>query len=322
MEQIAKQLLKRISDKAETLTSNKITKVSHSENNQEWRAYISQSNPHWEDISWRVKEPNKKGDSEVHLGFYSEIPSDQLTNAIKKTEKLGERIVDQIIKNDNGIRLVWKVNLNDNSALEKVEVAILKLLPDFLKNAFEVIIKKHEINYNEFDDMSKAYIENVPLNAKYTKKMEIQTLRPNQLNSIHFAELIGSVKVISFHLDNTVDAIDEKGGDERFKLTFDIENQMLQAMTVDSSMNENKMLYYTGSPYVQFYDEYINNEYSEYHGYFMITNADNWEIPFHGQLEEVSYGRIDEEIYLRLKETINSKSVFNFFHDVKSFLNS
>ena len=34
MEQIAKQLLKKISDKAENLTDHKITKVSHSENNQ------------------------------------------------------------------------------------------------------------------------------------------------------------------------------------------------------------------------------------------------------------------------------------------------
>ena len=151
MEQIAKQLLKRISDKAENLTDYKITKVSHSENNQEWRAYISQSNPYWEDISWRVKEPNKKGDSEVHLGFYSEIPSDQLTNAIKKTEKLGERIVDQIIKNDNGIRLVWKVNLNDNSALEKVEFAILKLLPEFLNNSFETLIKTQKTNENKMN---------------------------------------------------------------------------------------------------------------------------------------------------------------------------
>jgi len=161
MEQIAKQLLKRVSEKVETLTDHKITKVAYSKSFKEWRAYISQSKPHWEDITWRVKEPDNQGNSEIHLGFYSEMPSDQLTISIQKAENLGKGIVDKIIENDNGIRLVWKLNLNDKSALEKVEVAILKLLPEFLKIALESLVKPLIMNPidNVKNEVEKAQTE-------------------------------------------------------------------------------------------------------------------------------------------------------------------
>ena len=101
MEQNAKQLLKRISEKVGTLTDKKISQVAHAPKENEWRAYIWQTKPHWEDIAWRIKEPNNRGGAEVHLGFYSAKPSEELAQAISKSEELAKGKVSHVIKNEN-----------------------------------------------------------------------------------------------------------------------------------------------------------------------------------------------------------------------------
>jgi len=142
MEQNAKQLLKRISEKVGTLTDKKISQVAYAPNYNEWRAYIWQTRPHWEDITWRVKEPNNRGEAEVHLGFYSAQPSEALNNAIEKAEALSKGKVNHVVKNENGIRLVWKENLNDIAALDKLYLNLEGLLNDFLAIAFDVLISQ------------------------------------------------------------------------------------------------------------------------------------------------------------------------------------
>lgn len=137
MEQNAKQLLSRISEKIGTLTDKEISRVSHAPNENEWRAYISQKEPYWQDIAWRVKEPNAKGEAEVHLGFYSAKPSEALNNAIEKSEALAKGKVNHVVKNENGIRLVWKANLNDSVSLDTLYLTMAGLINDFLAAAFE-----------------------------------------------------------------------------------------------------------------------------------------------------------------------------------------
>lgn len=145
MEQNAKQLLKRISEKAGTLTDKKISQLSHAPKENEWRAYICQTKPHWEDIAWRVKEPNTRGEAEFHLGFYSAKPTVELAQAIARAEELAKGKVSHVIKNENGIRWVWKVNLNDENSLVKLFEDISNLMSSFLEIAFGVVIKSSPI---------------------------------------------------------------------------------------------------------------------------------------------------------------------------------
>jgi hypothetical protein len=180
-----------------------------------------------------------------------------------------------------------------------------------------------EFSFNEtgFEAKWKAGIEEGPMKGKWVGKLEIQkSTIPTQLSSVHFEELIGIVKVLSFNIDNTYEAIDEKGGDERFKLSFDLENQLMLPESIFPPVEEaeNKMLYYTGSPFIEFYGDYINNEFSEYPGYLMITN-ENWGIPFHGELENAD-GELDFETYTKIKEVVNSKTIYNFLQEAYSFL--
>lgn len=153
MEQNAKQLLKRISDKIGSLTDKEISRVSHAPQEKEWRAYIAQKAPHWEDIAWRVKEPNSKGEAEIHLGFYTANPSEALNNAVEKVEALSKGKVNHVVKNENGIRLVWKENLNDSTALDKLYLNLEGLLNDFLVIAFDVLITSEK-------EASKSLISN------------------------------------------------------------------------------------------------------------------------------------------------------------------
>lgn len=131
MEKIAKEILRRISEKIGVLTTKQISRVAYSSKYNEWHAYISQSKPHWEDISWRVKEPNEIGNTEIHVGFYSAQPSPIIEQIIQKTEILGKGKVDNITKNHNGIRLIWNCNLNSESDTATKLNSIIELLPDF-----------------------------------------------------------------------------------------------------------------------------------------------------------------------------------------------
>jgi hypothetical protein len=135
MDHIAKFLLKRISDKVKTLTDKQISKVAHAPNYNEWRAYICQNKPHWEDISWRVKEPTAKGHTEFHLGFYTSNPNENFFETIDRAEIIAKGKTSSVLKFENGIRLIWKLNLNDNESIEQVVIDVSSILPDFLRLA-------------------------------------------------------------------------------------------------------------------------------------------------------------------------------------------
>ena len=143
MEQ-AINLLDQLSQKIATLTTKKIPKISFSKNDNEWRTFISQSKPHWEDISWRVKVPNESGESEVHLGFYSAKTSDLLNSAIIDVTNEFQSKTDNIIKNENGIRLVWNVNVNDPASIDKLVTAINDISTNFFMHAQKVLFEGKE----------------------------------------------------------------------------------------------------------------------------------------------------------------------------------
>jgi len=178
MEQNAKQLLKRISNQVSTLTDKKISQVAHAPKENEWRAYIWQSKPHWEDIAWRVKEPKAKGETEVHLGFYSAIPSEELVQSITKAEELAKGKVSHVIKNENGIRLVWKVNLNDSNSLDKLFEEISNLLGSFLDIAFGALIKSNQ------NAEGIAEINEIDIDSINDSNQEIAEITNEQIYSI------------------------------------------------------------------------------------------------------------------------------------------
>lgn len=166
MEQAAKNLLKRISEVVESITSRKATPVTHAPKYNEWRAYLCQAKPrtHWEDIAWRVKEPNLSGMAEVHLGIYSAKTVDGLSEAIEKIEALGKGIVSHVIKRESGISLVWNVRLNNSSEIDKLFDQIKGIIPQFLEIALQVVCKNNpgisDNNEEEDDDsMPLTYAE-------------------------------------------------------------------------------------------------------------------------------------------------------------------
>jgi hypothetical protein len=161
MEKNAKKLLKLISDKVSSLTDKKISQIAHAPNHNEWRAYIWQTKPHWEDIAWRVKEPNIKGEAELHLGFYSAKPSEELSKAISETEELAKGKATHLIKNENGIRLVWIVNLTDENSIEILFFSINESLDKFITIALNTLIKSNipELNQNDSTEHDLMMIE-------------------------------------------------------------------------------------------------------------------------------------------------------------------
>jgi len=156
MEQNAKQLLKRISEKVGTLTNKKISQVAHAPSHNEWRAYIWQTKPHWEDIAWRVKEPNNRDEAEVHLGFYSAKPTEELAKAIAKAEELAKGNANHVIKNENGIRLVWIVSLNNQPNIDFIINKIFSILSIFMETALAKVC----LNANSQIGLEKSLDDN------------------------------------------------------------------------------------------------------------------------------------------------------------------
>ena len=186
MDKNAKKLLNLISEKVSTLTDKKISQVAHAPKYNEWRAYIWQSKPHWEDIAWRVKEPNVKGEAEVHLGFYSAKPSEELSKAISLAEELSKGKVTHLIKNENGIRLVWIVNLIDENALEILFSNINVFVDNFITIALNTLIKNNipELNQSEPAEVEPE-INSLDTALINDSNVEISDLTKEQVNWIN-----------------------------------------------------------------------------------------------------------------------------------------
>lgn len=178
MEQQAKAILKKISEKISSYTDKKITKVTFSEEYNEWRSYICQTKPYWIDITWRVKNPDDSGQTELHLGYYSKQVTANLTSSIEQASNFFNNIVDRFIKTNNGIRLVWNLNLNDANIINKVTDTVDTILENFLGLAFLALFSNDTIETSKKDQeavdkpeqigedqkMHPDFI-NIPLNA-------------------------------------------------------------------------------------------------------------------------------------------------------------
>ena len=172
MEQNAIDLLKRISLKVDALTDTKISKVTYAPQKKQWLAKIHQDKPYWEDISWRVQEPNDKGETEVHLGFYSAEPTVGFNEILNKVEALSKDNVNHIIKNENGIRLVWKVNLNENPALNQLFEKISAILPEFIALALKTVCEFSALKSEIIKKQGKTKIltEEIKVNKTQSKE--------------------------------------------------------------------------------------------------------------------------------------------------------
>jgi hypothetical protein len=190
MEQNAIDLLKRISLKVDALTDTKISKVTYAPQKKQWLAKIHQDKPYWEDISWRVQEPNDKGETEVHLGFYSAEPTFGFNEILNKVEALSKDNVNHIIKNENGIRLVWKINLNDKSELDQLFEKISAILPEFIALALKTVCEFSALKSKiiKEQEIAKNITEEIKVNKTQSKedllkiKEEELAKKENELN--------------------------------------------------------------------------------------------------------------------------------------------
>ena len=90
-------------------------------------------------MTCRVKFPDESGESEIHIGFYSAESTDKLQNVIETIDSQFNTKSDSVDKNENRIRLIWKVNLNDTSTIEKALEAINPIIFDFTSLALQVL---------------------------------------------------------------------------------------------------------------------------------------------------------------------------------------
>ena len=132
VDQLAKSFLINVTEAVEAFTLHKITTPIWSRKYNTWKSYTYQTKPHWEDISWRVKEPDENGVAEITFGFYSAKPTKKQLTAIKKFDEISKGYVDQVLKTSNGVNLVWKKNLNNQKEIDEVIKKISMLLPELM----------------------------------------------------------------------------------------------------------------------------------------------------------------------------------------------
>ena len=325
MEQNAKQLLKRISEKVSTLTDKQISQVAHAPKENEWRAYIWQSKPHWEDITWRVKEPNAKGETEVHLGFYSAKPSEELAQSIAKAEELAKGKVSHVIKNENGIRLVWKVNLNDVSSLDKLFEQINNLLSSFLDIAFESVIKSspntegptENTNGVKSEIQSDPYLSFINQSSDFLLSEKFKVY----ITSDYFKELLNfGIKYLYFSFTNGNVSIESNNGSDYFELVYDIQNNCVLPITSkyisEDYLNDSDYRYkiYTNSWHSGLDD--FHTEFGEYTSWVDFSALGfGWSII----LEDVDYrikGEIADKLFSDIQQCINSKTLYHFLSEI------
>lgn len=140
----AKYLIEQISQKVFSLTDLRITKASFSTKENEWRAYIHQTKPHWEDIAWRVKLNKNNTEGQIQLTVFSSRPP---SNFIQISESIEELVVSnqfsQIdIRTDKSIAIGWMIDDIENGYMIQVKLGqILTVLDSFIKLTLENLVK-------------------------------------------------------------------------------------------------------------------------------------------------------------------------------------
>lgn len=326
MEQNAKQLLKRISEKVGTLTDKKISQVAHAPKENEWRAYIWQTKPDWEDIAWRIKEPNNRGEAEVHLGFYSAKPTEELAQAISQSEELAKGKVSHVIKNENGIRLVWKVNLNDSNSLDKLFEEISNLLGSFLDIAFESLIKSspnteessdNHISEDTSTSQSDPYFSFINQSSDFLLSEKFKVY----ITSHYFKELLSfSIKYLYFSFTNGNVSIESYNGSDYFELVYDIQNNCVLPISSkyisEDYLNDSDYRYkiYTNS-----WHSGLDNFHTEFGEYSSWVDFSALGFEWSVILEDVDYrikGEITDKLFTAIQQCINSKTLYHFLSEI------
>jgi hypothetical protein len=142
-----------------------------------------------------------------------------------------------------------------------------------------------------------------------------------KLSKPYFQNLLKHINFICVTFANSEEAIDEYGGDDYYRVLYDIKNNQILPLNfyelkrTDKS-KETIFSAYTESRYADIPSTYTENE--DYWGTWTLTNrieGKDWEISFHGGYEG-SYGQIEENLLNEIIESFNSKEVLTFISDV------
>lgn len=178
---------------------------------------------------------------------------------------------------------------------------------------------------NSFEAKWKSGLDEGPFRGKWSGKLNLdvsKVIENTSFQGSYFKELIGTFHTISFTLENTEGAI-QQGGSDNFSITFDIESQELKQEHPWRTMEEGKIMFYTGSPCIEIFEDYLCNEEMEYPGFLMININDTWAIPFHGDLysiDEWDTAGIEVEKYQILKSTLSRKAIYHFLQNAFTFI--
>ena len=332
MEKIAKKILKEISEKVSLLTDQRISRIAHAPNYREWRAYICQNAPFWEDITWRVKEPNSTGESEIHIGFYSTLHSEELTHAITLVEELATGHNTGIKKNQNGIRLIWTVQLENDTSIDNALTSLNSLLPSFFnlatnavcKNAISSSSLSPDIEYLEKQEQdSQDSLNNDPyLNFLQTNSdFVIDEKHKLFISGEFFNDLLTrNIRYLYFSFSNGNDSIENNNGSDYFELIYDI--SMKCALPVSSNYfaedyfndPDYKFKIYTNSWHAGL-DE-IHYRYMNYNSEFDFSALGfEWTVA----IDEENYnfkGNLEDSLQEQIKQSVTSKVIFNFLSEI------
>ena len=148
----AKYLIEQISEKALSLTKLKITKASFSTKENEWKSYINQTKPHWEDITWRIKLNEKNSEAKILLTLFSGKPPANFLQILESIEELvaSNQFAQIDIKTEKSIAIGWLIDDIENGYMIQVKLGqILTVLDSFIKITLENLVKNAERRNDE-----------------------------------------------------------------------------------------------------------------------------------------------------------------------------
>jgi hypothetical protein len=148
----AKYLIEQISQKAFSLTNLRITKASFSTKENEWRAYIHQAQPHWEDVAWRVKLNENNTEGQIQLTLFSSKPPFNFSQILDSIEELASsnQFSKTDIRTEKSIAIGWTIEDLENGYMTQVKIGhILMVLDQFLRVSLEYLVKNGKARTNQ-----------------------------------------------------------------------------------------------------------------------------------------------------------------------------
>jgi len=205
--------------------------------------------------------------------------------------ELTENNIEENLFNSVGIRVKAQNSSTEGSKLQENKV-------------------DSELNETYFD-IYLNHIYEQSIDEKYKLK----------LSKNYFTNLSKYLNFIEITFANSEEAIDEFGGDDYYRILFDVKNHQILPINyyeLKHSTDSQEIIFnaYTGSNYADIPLSYIENE--DYWGTWSISNmieGNDWEIYFHGEFE-YSDGDVKQDLLNEVKETINSKEILSFIQEV------